>query len=165
MTFVHREPPDAFAFPGAKRTRIDFWWRYLCPACCAATVALIPSGRGGWRIASEIGCSRGCAPAAIDAWQAWRCGEGLPAAELDDRARRYAMGAVRRVLDEIPAQPTLTQLIKAAFRCGQLVEAADIDARAVAGALWRAAARAGLTDAEKLATALTAGRAKPARLP
>jgi hypothetical protein len=164
VTFLRREPPDAFEFLGAKRTKIDFWWRYLCPCCCAATVALIPSGRDGWRIASEIGCSRGCTAAEIDAWQAWRCGQAPPAAELDNRAHRYAMGAVRRILAELPEHPAREQLLQAAFRCGQFVAAAKLDPEPIIAVLADEASRAGV-ELEPIAKAMASGCTRPARLP
>ena len=77
MSATSLPPPDGFEFLGAKPAPGGRWWRYLCPACCGATVAVIPDGTG-WRLASEIGCSRGCEPSAIEWWHAWRRGDLPP---------------------------------------------------------------------------------------
>jgi hypothetical protein len=160
---VTRAPLDGFALLGAKPTRSGRWWRYLCPACCEATVAIVPHGQG-WRLAAEIGCSRGCSEAAIRFWQAWRCGEIPPEAPADERAQRYAGGAVRRILAELPGRPTAAELAHAAFRCGQFVEAGKLDPEPIVAALTDEAVRAGV-ELEPVASAMATGTTRPARLP
>jgi hypothetical protein len=86
----------------------------------------------------------------------------------DERSRRYAAGALRRILDALPDRPSEHELNRAAFAAGHWLEAGALPTEPVAGTLLAAAARANLdfdTIASKLAAALTAGRARPGRLP
>jgi hypothetical protein len=157
-------PPDGFEFLGAKPAPGGRWYRYLCPSCCAATVALVPDGTG-WRMASEMGCSRGCPQPLVELWQLIRLGEPVPPPPPDERGRRYALAAVRRIVRELPAKPSLPELKRAAFACGGWVEAGWLDSDPVARALAAAARRAGCGSSTTLAAAMAAGRARPGRLP
>jgi hypothetical protein len=91
-----------------------------CPSCVDATVAVVPDGTE-WRLASEIGCSGGCDETSIIWWHFWRLGELPPPLPPDDRQRRYAQGAVRRILADIPDQPTAAYLRRAAYEVGRFV--------------------------------------------
>jgi hypothetical protein len=162
-------PPDPFAFMGAVGTKAC--WLCPCPCCCAGWVALVPDGtRSGYRIAAEPGCSAGCEAPEVLWWQSWRLGE-LPTrepAEADEQARRYAYGALRRVLGELPDRPDRKRLLRAAFDAGRWLAAGGLPPDPIAQALLTAAGRAGLdptTIAPELAAAVTAGRARPGRLP
>jgi hypothetical protein len=108
----------------------------------------------------------GCDAPEILWWQNWRLGD-LPAlepGEPDERARRYATGALRRILGELPDHPSLPQLRRAAFTVGTWLDASGLSVDLIAETLLGAAARAGLDPiaiAPVLAAALTAGRARP----
>jgi hypothetical protein len=162
-------PPCGFEFLGAKATVKS--WLLPCPACCLGWVPLMPDGTSdGYRLAAEIGCSVGCEAPAVFWWQAWRLGELLARepAQADERAQRYARGALRRILGELPDRPTVPELRRAAFAAGRWLAAGDLPADPVARALLAAAARAGLDPiavANKLAADLVAGCARPGRLP
>ena len=161
-------PPDGFTFLGARRTVGG--WLMPCPICCAGWVPLVPAG-DGYRLGVEVGCSRGCDDAAeMMRMHLLRLGE-LPtreAVEPDERARRYATGAIRRILGSLPERPSQTQLRRAAFDAGSWLEAGHLPADPVAKALLTAAVRAGLDLhplASKLAADVLAGRASPGRVP
>lgn len=158
-------PPSGIEFLGCRGTIVC--WAIPCPACLEGWCAVLPDGTEfGYRLAVEYGCSAGCEPAAVAWWHAWRCGALPPRAAPDDRARRYAVGAIRRELAELPEQPTLPQLRAKAYKIGSWLEAGGLEADGAAQALVAAAERAGLADqALVLADAVTAGRAKPARVP
>ena len=82
--------------------------------------------------------------------------------------QRRAAGIVRRILKDLPDQPTKRQLTGAAYQAGGWLETGKLMAAPVADALLAAADRAGFdpdTIAPVLADALTAGRARPGRLP
>jgi hypothetical protein len=134
-------------------------------------VPLLPDGSWyGYRLAAEIECSQGCEAPEILWWQGWRLADltAHEPVEPDERARRYAAGALRRILGELPEVPTERQLTGSAYQTGRWLETGRLPAEPVAGTLLAAAARAGLdpvTIAPKLAAALTAGRARPGRLP
>jgi hypothetical protein len=164
-----RVPPDGFEFLGAVAT--EACWFLPCPACCQGWVPLVPDGsRFGYRLVAEIGCSAACEAPEILWWQGWRLGD-LPALkpmEAGERAWRYAYGALRRVLSELPDRPDRERLLRTAFDAGRWLAAGDLPAAPVADALLAAADRAGFdpdTIAPVLADALTAGRARPGRLP
>jgi hypothetical protein len=112
----------------------------------------------------------GCDAPEILWWQNWRLGD-LPAlepGEPDERARRYATGVVRRILGELSDVPSVRQLRRAAFVVGNWLDASGLPVELIAEALMGAAARAGLDPisiAPVLAAALTAGRARPGRVP
>jgi hypothetical protein len=158
--------PDPFEFMGALPT--ERCWVYPCPCpWCSGWVALLPCGWDSYRIA-EIGCSADCDEDQVHRWQFWRLGmpmhEPLPA---DEQSRRRAAGIVRRILEDLPEQPSERQLTGAAYQSGRWLEQGALPAEMVADPLLTAAARAGLdpaTIAPKLAAALTAGRARPGRL-
>jgi hypothetical protein len=166
---VGHVPPDGFEFLGAVATKAC--WLLPCPACCVGWVPLVPDGsRFVYRLVAEIGCSAACEAPEILWWQGWRLGD-LPALkpmEAGERDQRYATGALRRILGDLPARPTKRQLTGAAYQSGGWLETGDLPAAPVAHALLAAADRAGLdpdTIAPELAAALTAGRARPGRLP
>jgi hypothetical protein len=162
-------PPDGFEFMAAVGTQVCFL--QPCPVNCPGWGLVVPDGsRFGYRLAAEVGCTRGCEAPEILWWQSWRLGD-LPALEPDEpdeRARRYATGVVRRVLGELPDVPSVRQLRRAAFIIGKWVDASGLPVELIAGALLSAAARAGfdpIAIAPVLAAALTAGRARPGRVP
>ena len=75
------------------------------------------------------------------------------------------MAAVRGIVRELPRHPALPELRRAAFACGGWIEAGDLPAEPVVMALLDVADRAGVSADDVLAAALTAGRARPGRLP
>jgi hypothetical protein len=159
--------PDAFEFVGALPAQKC--WVYPCPCpWCGGWVALVPSGWDSYEIAA-IGCSAGCDEDQVHRWQFWRLGvpmyEPLPA---DERTQRRAAGIVRAIIRDLPELPTERQLTGSAYRTGRWLGQSKLPSKLVADPLLAAAARAGLdpvTIAPKLAAALTAGRARPGRLP
>jgi hypothetical protein len=121
-----------------------------------------------YRLAAEVGCYPGCGvdEADIQWWHAWRCGT-LPvrlAEEPDERAKRYALGCVKRIWGDLPDRPTHAQLRRATFASGQWLQAGKLPDRLIAQAVVLAAQRA-VVDPQTLATDLLAGRARPAQLP
>lgn len=170
-------PGELWAYMGTPPDRLDFWgavptrrcWMMPCPCCRAGWCALLPDGTAyGYRLAAEIGCSNGCDPGEVQWWHLWRLGELPPREPVDERARRYAAGAIRRTLTELPTRPSAAELRRAAFSAGRWLEAGGQGPDAVAGVLLQAAVRAG-HDAEalapNLAAAVLAGRARPGRVP
>jgi hypothetical protein len=142
-----------------------------CPANCPGWVPVVPDGsRFGYRLAAEVGCTRGCDAPKILWWQNWRLGD-LPAlepGEPDERARRYATVVVRGILGELPDVPSLRQLRRAAFAIGNWLDTSRLPVELIADLLLCAAARAKLDPisvAPVLAAAVTAGRARPGRVP
>jgi hypothetical protein len=159
-------PPDGFLWLGAKAT--VRCWLLPCPACCQGWAQILPDG-DGYRLAAEIGCSIGCEAPEILWWQSWRLGEIPPCepAAADERSRRRAAGIVSRILTDVPERPSERQLTAAAYQSGRWLDQGALPAKLVASPLMAAAVRAGLDLAvitPKLATALTAGRARPGRL-
>jgi hypothetical protein len=129
---------------------------------------LLPDGTwDGYRLA-EIECSAGCLPEEVQLWHLIKLGE-LPPQEPDQQVRRYAAGALRRILGELPDRPSERQLRRAAFDAGRWLAAGSLPPDPVADALLAAAGRAGFDPATitpDLAAALTAGRARRSgRLP
>lgn len=158
-------PPSGLEFVGCRGTQECFV--VPCPVCLEGWAAVLPDGSEfGYRLAHEYGCSAGCEPELVAWWRAWRCGVLPPRLEPNDRARRYAAGAIRRELADLPERPTMPQLRAKAYRIGQWLAAGGLDADGAAGALVAAAERAGLAEhVLTLADVMTAGRAKPARIP
>lgn len=161
-------PPCGFEFMGAVRSPNPWIWLLPCPVCVRGRVAVV-YGLDRWELRAEHGCSGdACAPSHILWWHAWRLGEQPPRPPVDERGRRYAQAALRRVMESLPARCTLANLRAVAEQAGHWLEAADLDPDPVADALIGAADRSGLdfaTMARPLAEAMTRGRAKPARLP
>jgi hypothetical protein len=160
-------PPAGLAFLGCQGTLEA--WLAPCPCCCRGWVPVLPLGDAdpyAYRLAVEAGCSRGCEPPAVAWWHAWKMGDLPPPVPPDDRAERYARGAIRRLLAALPERPSLARLKAAAFWAGQWLAAGRLPTEPVADALLHAAVRAGLDEhVEALASAVTAGRAKPGRVP
>jgi hypothetical protein len=127
-------------------------------------VAVVPDA-GGWRLAAEIGCSRGCSESDIWWWHLWRNGNLPPPPAPGPRQRRYAEAALNRILSELPGRPDATRLRRAAYDAGRFLQAADLDPYPVADALVAAADRAGIEDINPLIAAMAAGRSDPVRLP
>jgi hypothetical protein len=128
----------------------------------------VPDGtRFGYRLAAEIGCSRGCeAPEVL--WCQSLLLSKLVELEPDERARRYARGTIRGILGQLPELPTMPQLCRATFAVGNWLDASGLSVERIAEALLDAAARTGfdpIAIAPELDAALTAGRARPGRLP
>jgi hypothetical protein len=122
----------------------------------------VPDGTSdGYRLAAEVGCSCGCDPAEVAWWWLWKLGE-LPAQAPDQRQQRYARGAVRKILVELQENLNAAEVRHRAYRIGQLTAAAELDLEIVAAALKRTIHPSALHAATQ---ALTAGRARPARLP
>jgi hypothetical protein len=159
-------PPSGLEFLGAKGTLKC--WLLPCPACLTGWVPIAPDGtRFGYRLAVEIGCSDGCDVPEVAWWHSLQCGVLPPPEPPDpDRARRYARACIRRILVDIPERPTIEGLRAASYKIGGWLQAGGIPADGAASALLGAAARAGLTDVGWiLAEAMTAGRARPGRVP
>lgn len=160
-------PPDGFEFLGAVATEECFLM--VCPACLIGWVAIVPDGtRFGYRLASEIGCSAGCDPPEVAWWHLWRLGELPPPPPPGERARRYAAGAIRRTLADLPERPSRDQLRRVAFDAGRWLEAGGLSTNAVARVLLDAAGRAALDGpalSAELAASIQAGRAQPGRVP
>ena len=157
--------PFGLEFIGCRATLEGFM--LPCPSCCTGWVPVLPDGtQFGYRLASEAGCSDGCDGPSVAWWHAWRMGELPPRAQPDERAKRYALGCIKRALVDIPDKPTLAQLKGAAFEIGSWLQAGGLDTGPAAHALLGAAKRAGLDDqAMVLASAVSAGRARPGRIP
>jgi hypothetical protein len=160
-------PPDAFDFPGAKRTKLG--WVYRCPCCSRGVVILRPTGQPyTYTIYAQASCSgEQCPPELILWWQELHCGR-LPGlvGEPDERARRYASAVLRRVLADMPERPSAVDLKRSAFKAGQWIEASGVVVDQLAHSIMTAARRSGLGHlAGDLGDALTAGRAKPGRIP
>jgi hypothetical protein len=150
-------PPDGFAFLGAKRTVAG--WFYPCPHCCRGWTVLVPAG-AGYRLGTEVGCSRGCDPALIHRWHRIRNGELLEPDEPDERGRRYAAGVIRNVLKEMPACHDPLRLTR---RAGSYGDAAGYDRLTLARKLTRTAG--GRASLEQIHAAVLEGAARPGRLP
>jgi hypothetical protein len=161
-------PPCGFEFMEAIRSPNPWIWLLPCPACVHGRAAVV-YGEHGWTLRAENGCSgEGCAPSYILWWHAWRKGEQTPRLPADERAKRYAWSAIRRVMERLPGRCTPAELRAVAQQAGRWVDAADLDPDPVADALIGAAERSGLdvaAMARPLAEAMTRDRAKPARLP
>ena len=65
----------------------------------------------------------GCGPPEVAWWHLLRLGERPPPAPPDERARRYASGAISRILTELPLRPSVTELRRAAVIAGGWLEA------------------------------------------
>jgi hypothetical protein len=164
-------PPAGLDFLGAVPTARA--WLLPCPSCVQGWALLAPSAVDphGYDLDLTAGCSRDCSSDEVAWWWLWRRCEMPPARNPgppDERARRYARGAVRLILGELPDRPSERQLTNAAYQAGRWLQAAALPVEPVATALLAAGRRAGLapdTLAPKLAAALTAGRARPGRLP
>lgn len=162
-------PPCGYTFMGAKAT-VD---GYLlpCPLCWRGWVPLAPNRHepDGYRLAVEVGCSRGCDDAAEMMRAHLLCLSKLsPPPPPSARERAYATACARRILRDLPARPSLPRLRSAAHELGSWLEAGDLDEQAALAALLNAAARNGLdrTDAGPvLGAALASGRLQPGRLP
>jgi hypothetical protein len=154
-------------------TETAIGWLVVCPCdCCQGWCRLLPDPGDRFDYVLDLvnGCSRGCPPEELAWWRLWRLGQIPPREPLpaDQRGQCYARGALRRVLGELPERPTLPELRRAAFAAGRWLAAGELPAAPVARALLAAADRAGLdphTLASKLAADLSAGRARPGRLP
>ena len=157
-------PPAGLEFLGAVPSGDPRFYLMDCPACLAGAVAIVPEG-DDWRIAGEVGCSAGCGEPSIIWWHMWRTGDLPPPLPPDDRQRRYAQGAVRRMLAEIPDRPTAARLRRVAYDVGRFAEAGALETAPLAKALAAAADRAGIADTNVVIAAMSAGRAVPARLP
>jgi hypothetical protein len=162
-------PPDGYDYLGAVSTIRG--WLYPCPCCCEGWVGLAPDGsRFGYGIAADVGCSCGCVGPEISWWQLWQLGHLPPriVQAVTGRTKAYVKAVVRRMLVDLPQQPTLDELRQVAFQLGRWLEAGGLSAEAIAPSLLAACDRAQLARAElasKLAEAVSAGRADPARVP
>jgi hypothetical protein len=162
-------PPDPFEFMGAVPSQKC--WLYPCPSpWCGGWVALLPCGWDRYQLAGEVGCSSGCDEDQVHRWQFWRLGVLVhdPAEDTDEEDRRRAAGIVCAIVRDLPELPCERQLISSAYRTGRWLGQSKLPSELVADPLLAAAARAGLDSiaiAPKLAAALTAGRARPGRLP
>jgi hypothetical protein len=158
-------PPTGLEFLDCRGTLMC--WVVPCPACLEGWSAVLPDGTEfGYRLAHEYGCSLGCEPPDVLWCHLLRCGILPPRPEPGERARCYALAAARRELAEVAQRPTLAQLKSTGYRVGQWLAAGALDVDSAAQALVGAAQRAGLADQIlTIADAVTAGRAKPARVP
>ena len=159
-------PPTGLEFLGC-RGSLECWLM-PCPSCCRGWVPIVPDGTpDGYRLAAEVGCTIGCAESHIRWWHLWRLGLLPPSAPSDPgRTRRYAAACIRRILEGLPDRPTAEQLRRAAFQIGGWLEAGGLRPDDAAAALLSAARRANVQGlGAQLAEAMTAGRARPGRVP
>jgi hypothetical protein len=148
----------------------SFGWHISCPSCLDGRAALDPdpSDPFGYILAAEP-CTRGCDPELIQWWHLWRSGELPPTLQVehDGRAQRYARAVLRRIAADLQKQPTEARLKRAAYDAGRWAAAGGIEPTPVAGALLAAVAGAVSTETSRklVASNLTAGMARPARVP
>jgi hypothetical protein len=163
-------PSGQWAFSRPTETAIGLL--VVCPSCCQGWCRLLPDPTDPYDYVLDLanGCSHGCEVEEVAWWHLWRAGLLPPREPLlaDEQIRRRAAGIIRRILTDLPEQPSERQLTGAAYQSGRWLERGELPAELVADPLLAAAARAGLDlaiVALKLAAALTAGRAHPGRLP
>lgn len=156
---AHRRYPDL-----APSLLDGFWrvapttrgWLASCPCCVVAWIAIVPTDTG-FAPFTPPGCSGSCDERDVIEWFAFRRGEILPEVRIarTDRARRYAVAALRNGLERITRNPAT--VTSEARRLGRLLPAAAIEPGAAAAVLARAAG----SDPGTILPHLRAGAARP----